>query len=166
MKGGGEESVRRPDAFYSAKLQNSSGAGECFVSPPDHLRARVSERQPSPHRHERRRNMPKQSRRATQGGNGNGASGHDVLAGGGAEPGTTGRFLVLLKEDAIAEGVRILSEKVGLRVARSADFVSAPVSAELSGADSVVFDEIGVAVVHGEPDQHRALVAVAEDSAV
>ena len=75
--------------------------------------------------------MQKQSRRATQGGN--------------------------------AQGARVIRS---VRVARSADFVSAPVSAELSGADSVVFDEIGVAVVHGEPDQHRALVAVAEDSAV
>ncbi|HEY6911573.1 MAG TPA: S8 family serine peptidase [Myxococcales bacterium] len=110
--------------------------------------------------------MAKQTRKRVQGGTTNGGTGGGVLPGGGAmEQGTTGRFLVLLKEDAISEGAKMLEEKVGLQVARSADFTAGVLSAEAAGADSVVFDEIGVAVVRGDPDLHRATLAAAgEDS--
>src|SRR4051794_9123039 len=86
-----------------------------------------------------------------------------ATGGGGAEAGTTGRSLVLLKDGATDAGVRLLSDKVGLRVARSADFESGVLSADVSGADSVVFEEIGVAVVRGDPSQHLALASIAED---
>lgn len=73
-------------------------------------------------------------------------------------PETTGRFLVLLDDQRPDEGVRALSASAGLRVASTLDWEGgAPRGEELSGADALVFDQLGVAVVDSPPDRVRAL---------
>lgn len=73
--------------------------------------------------------------------------------------GTTGRHLVLLALEPGA--VEALRSGAGLAVATTAD---APVGAlgaeEVQGADGVVFDRLGVAVVRASPEQLRALDAL------
>ena len=80
-------------------------------------------------------------------------------------PGMTGRYLVLLREDAIQEGIQALSNTVGLNVANAADFEAGAISAEaVAGASGVVFDRIGVAVVDSPPEQIRMLSESAADT--
>jgi subtilisin len=83
-------------------------------------------------------------------------------------PGTTGRFLVLMREDAMKSGVRALSEGGGLKVASTADFDKEGVSAEgLAGAEALVFENLGIAVVDTPPDQmHSISAAAADDNAI
>src|SRR4051812_19301832 len=80
-------------------------------------------------------------------------------------PGTTGRFLVLLREDADA-GAAMLSRVSGLRVASAADFEAGAAPEDLGGADAVVLPELGICVVDAQPDQIRALGASVEDTGV
>ena len=81
----------------------------------------------------------------------------------GAEPEleTTGRFLVLLDDDAQDESVAAFRENAGLHVARSADFESAAfglVSDDgWDGAEGIVLDNLGVAIIEGDPDQMNAV---------
>ena len=97
------------------------------------------------------------------GGGGGGAGGGDGSSM--ATPGTTGRYLVLLREDG-ASGAETLSRLAGLRVASTADFSGVGVTAEgLGGAGGLVFEDLGVAVVDAQPDQVGALAA-AGDSGV
>jgi subtilisin len=79
-------------------------------------------------------------------------------------PGTTGRFLVLLREDG-APGVKALSNLAGVKVASSADFTEGVTAEGLGGADGLVFEDLGVAVVDAPPDQVSSLMA-AGDSAI
>ena len=77
-------------------------------------------------------------------------------------PGTTGRYLVLLREDAGKAGVRALSETGGLSVASSADFAEGAVEADqLQESEAILFEDLGVAVVDTPPEQIRALSAAA-----
>lgn len=63
---------------------------------------------------------------------------------------TTGRYLVLFREDAVSEGTQLLNEAVGT-------FAS----------DTLVFSDLGVAVVDAEPSQLNALsIASQEDSPI
>ena len=79
----------------------------------------------------------------------------------GPTPGTTGRFLVLLREG--GSGAQTLNKVAGLKVASSADFSTAGVSAEsLDAAGGIVFEDLGVAVVDAQPDQVGALSAAGE----
>jgi subtilisin family serine protease len=55
-------------------------------------------------------------------------------------PTTTGKYLVLLQEESISDGVQLLSQAVGVRA-----------------ADTLVFGDLGVAVVDAEPTQFNAL---------
>ena len=83
-------------------------------------------------------------------------------------PGTTGRSLVVLRQDAVRAGVRALTDATGFSVASTADFDAGAVAPEgLAGAEALVFDELAVAVVEAPPQRLRALGAVAaDDSAI
>jgi subtilisin len=83
-------------------------------------------------------------------------------------PGTTGRYLVLMREDAVRSGVKALSEGGGLKVASTADFDEKGVSAEgLAGAEAMVFENLGIAVVDTVPEQiHSISAAAADDNSI
>jgi len=66
---------------------------------------------------------------------------------------TTGRFLVLLEDNAVAAGARELGRVAGIQVASSAD----PGGVDRGAADGQIFHELGVAVVDASPDQVAAL---------
>ncbi|HMO66216.1 MAG TPA: S8 family serine peptidase [Verrucomicrobiota bacterium] len=69
----------------------------------------------------------------------------------------TGRYLVTYRESAMKEGLRSLKTR-GFNVADARDFKDQAVSPdEVSGADALVFPEIGVAVVGGESLRTRGL---------
>lgn len=84
------------------------------------------------------------------------------------EPGTTGKYLLLLREDDTAAGVKMMRELAGMQVAISRDFTSGAATLEsAASADALVFDELGIAVVDTPPDRMRSLSRAAEgDSAV
>ncbi len=77
------------------------------------------------------------------------------------QPETTGRYLVLLDTDNIDDGLRAMDDSAGIRhVAHSADFRDhSPSGEQLASEESLVFDELGVAVVTMEPGQAQALNA-------
>jgi subtilisin family serine protease len=81
----------------------------------------------------------------------------------------TGRYIVTFKEGAVSEGVQALSSR-GLRSADARDFrAEAVTEVGLTGADSVVLPEIGVAVVASTPAVERGMAAaagVAEDGPI
>lgn len=81
----------------------------------------------------------------------------------------TGRYLVTFKEGAAEEGMQSLGTQ-GMRVANARDFRGQAATMEDVGdADAVVFPEIGVAVIGGEPARSRGLSTFAEvapDSAI
>src|SRR6266496_628554 len=73
-------------------------------------------------------------------------------------PGTTGRYLILMREDAVKAGVKALSETAGLKVASTADYEDGGVEADqLAGADAILFEDLGVVVVDTPPEQIRAI---------
>ena len=79
-------------------------------------------------------------------------------------PGTTGRYLVLMREDAVQAGVRALTEAAKLNVASAADFEGGVVDPDrLARGEAIVFDRLGVAVVNTPPEQFRALSAMATE---
>jgi subtilisin len=81
-------------------------------------------------------------------------------------PGTTGKYLVLLREDAVEAGVRTLDDTAGLSVTSSSDFDEGAVDGEvLAEAEAVVFDELAVALVDTQPDQIQALSAATAEQA-
>lgn len=84
----------------------------------------------------------------------------------GPAPGTTGRYLILFREeDGGQAGASALSNTAGLSAVRAADFEEGAVEAErMQTSEAIVFDELAVAVVDAAPEQARALgAAVAED---
>lgn len=87
-----------------------------------------------------------------------------------AAPGTTGRYLVLMREDAVDKGVKALGSIGGVRVARTADFTDKVVAGdplEEHTEEALFFDELAVAVVDAPPDQIRALsTAAREDTGI
>jgi subtilisin family serine protease len=84
------------------------------------------------------------------------------------EPGTTGRYLVLLREDAVGTGVSALATSFGVSVASAADFEGGAVDGQaLQESPALVFPELGVAVMDVPPDQVHQLGALAtEDSGI
>jgi subtilisin family serine protease len=79
------------------------------------------------------------------------------------DTGLTGRFLVLLEDDAGAAGAREMSRVAGLRMASTADSAGASVASMFNDADGVILHELGVAVVTAGADQaSRLAVAAAE----
>jgi subtilisin family serine protease len=84
----------------------------------------------------------------------------------GPAPGTTGKYLVLMREDAVEEGIRTLGDAAGLNVATSSDFDEGAVGGEaLAEAEAMVFDELAVALVNTPPDQIQALGAATAEQA-
>ncbi len=86
----------------------------------------------------------------------------------GSGSGSTGRYLVLLEDDAVAEGTRAMNRVAGLRTVSTADAAPAAAAAELlGGADGVVLHELGVAIVTAAADQADGLTrAIAEHGAI
>jgi subtilisin family serine protease len=67
---------------------------------------------------------------------------------------TTGRYLVLLRGDDIADAASALREMTSADVATSSDFPSESVPAQaLEAEGTVVFEQLGVAVVSAPPDR-------------
>lgn len=89
-------------------------------------------------------------------------------AAGAIAPGTTGRYLVLLREDALQEGIKAMSDTAGLRVFSTADVEDGAIKGgQLEDTEAIVFDKIGVAVVDTPPEQIRSLsMAAAPDGAI
>lgn len=112
---------------------------------------------------------PSRGRGRSKSQDGNGADGRD-----GAPPisqgtaGTTGRYLVLLREGELRSGVEVLGSSVGLQVASASDFDESAVPSEaLAESEAIVFDKLGVAVVNTPPDQFERLsAAAAEESPI
>jgi subtilisin family serine protease len=76
----------------------------------------------------------------------------------------TGRVLVLFREKANHKSV---FDALGLKLVRAADFKDSAVRmADISSADGIVYDEIGVGVMSLAPDQHSKLqtISAASDS--
>ncbi|WP_026425523.1 S8 family serine peptidase [Actinokineospora inagensis] len=65
----------------------------------------------------------------------------------------TGRYLVLLEDDAAAAGTRELNRIAGIRVASTAEAAAT----DFPAPDGVVLHRLGVAVVDADPDQVSAL---------
>ena len=78
------------------------------------------------------------------------------------QPETTGKYLVLLREDTIEAGIQTLFQSAGIRsVARACDFEDSAVSAGLLGSEeTLAFDKLGVAVATLDPDQFESLSSV------
>ncbi len=94
-----------------------------------------------------------------------GADSGEMFGNGGGGLETTGRYLVLLQEDAVAEGATALTDVAGFRVARADDLEEdGTVEAALADEGAVVFDRIGVAVVDAPPDRFRSLGAMAAET--
>ncbi|MEU5693341.1 S8 family serine peptidase [Actinosynnema sp. NPDC020468] len=72
---------------------------------------------------------------------------------------TTGRYLVLLEDGAIAAGAHELSRVAGIAATTTADTVT---SEQLAATDGIILHELGVAVVTAEPDQVTRLTRAAE----
>ena len=88
-------------------------------------------------------------------GNGNGNGANNIV------PGTTGRYLVLLKENTVAEGVSLLREFTGLRVTSTQDSADGVLDEEqLQNTDVIVFDQLAVAVVDALPEHINAISGV------
>lgn len=81
----------------------------------------------------------------------------------------TGRYLVLLRDDGVSEGLQALKSSAGLtEVCNSADFSAGEVEMSQAGdAEVFVLDKLKVAVVRADPSQAQSLTAAAaEDSAI
>jgi subtilisin family serine protease len=83
-----------------------------------------------------------------------------------AQPETTGKYLVLLRENEVNAGIEILSDAAGVSgVARAADFEANALSGQqLENAETLIFDNLGVAVVTLDPDQLQSLNLEKADS--
>jgi subtilisin family serine protease len=83
-----------------------------------------------------------------------------------AQPQTTGKYLVLLRENEVNAGIEILSDAAGVTgVARAADFEANALSGQqLENAETLIFDNLGVAVVTLDPDQLQSLNLEKADS--
>lgn len=80
------------------------------------------------------------------------------------EPGTTGRYLVLFREDAVQSGVSALSGLMGASFASASDFEGGAVDATvLDQASALVFGDLGVAVVDVPPEQLSLMSAMASE---
>ena len=78
-------------------------------------------------------------------------------------PGTTGKYLVLLREDSDASAAKTLSNVAGLRVTDSRELGDdAGTFSAKSGTDGIIFRELGVVVVDAPPDQTKSLGIAAE----
>lgn len=79
-----------------------------------------------------------------------------------AGDGTTGRYLVLLEDDAADEGARTMARVAGIRTASTADLAGDAVALS-EGLDGLLLHELGVAVINAGADQAEALNRAAGD---
>lgn len=70
-------------------------------------------------------------------------------------PACTGRSLLLLRERTVRGGAALLHHVAGLRIAVSSDFYTT--RPEIAPGEGLLFERLGVALLHGDPDQTRAL---------
>ena len=82
------------------------------------------------------------------------------------DPRHTGRHLVLLRDGTGRAGVELLRNAAGLRMAVSSDFEGIVRKAHLVAGEGMLFERIGVALLHGDPDRARALVNRAEPNSI
>lgn len=77
----------------------------------------------------------------------------------GAMPGeTTGRYLILMAEGSAKNNVEALKSFAGITASSTSDFKKGAVNMEtLGGAQAVVFESLGVAVMDAPPDQVEAV---------
>src|SRR5215469_14884840 len=68
----------------------------------------------------------------------------------------TGRQLVLLSKDAVQTAARTLRNAAGIRLARAGEADSRQQVHPAAG-EGLLFDRLDTALVHGDPDQARAL---------
>ncbi len=77
---------------------------------------------------------------------------------GGIAAETTGRYLVLMREGTAKANVEALKNVAGVKAASSFDFKKGAVNMDtLGGAQAVVFESLGVAVMDAPPDQTEAV---------
>jgi subtilisin len=84
-------------------------------------------------------------------------------------PGTTGRYLVLMREGSAKEGLQTLHKRIGITIADSTDFVNQKGLgvAAVEPESGVLFEKIGVAVVDTAPENIQGLgVESLGDSAI
>jgi subtilisin len=74
-----------------------------------------------------------------------------------AGSGHTGRQLVLLKEGTGRAGAEILRNATGLRMGVSSDFDGSVRQTHLAPGEGMLFERLGAALLHGDPDQAQAL---------
>ena len=81
------------------------------------------------------------------------------------QPETTDRYIVLLRDDRLEEGIQALYDSAGIsQVVRAADFEAHAVRADqLERTDAVVFDRLGAAITPLSPDQRQSLNARAAE---
>src|SRR5262249_19510698 len=79
---------------------------------------------------------------------------------------TTGRYLVLLREDQFEQGIATLKSKAGLHaVASTADYEAGDIEMKEAGeSDIIVFDRLKIATVKADPSQASALSAAAAEA--
>lgn len=74
--------------------------------------------------------------------------------------GTTGRYLVLLREDAIEEGIKSLRKTTGRTIASATETLNLTAAdASRVTSESMFFENLGVAVVDSPPEQMQAMAA-------
>lgn len=73
--------------------------------------------------------------------------------------GHTGRHLVLLKEGTGRAGAETLRNATGLRMAVSSDFDGSVRQTHLAPGEGMLFERLGAALLHGDPDQAGALAS-------
>jgi subtilisin len=79
------------------------------------------------------------------------------------ETSATGRYVVLLEDDAIVTGAREMNRIAGIRTASTADAAGASVADLFGAADGVVLHQLGVAVVSAGAEQASALSSAVEE---
>jgi subtilisin family serine protease len=72
---------------------------------------------------------------------------------------TTGRYLVLLEDRSVAAGALEMNRVAGITAASTSD---RPTAADLTAADGLIFQDLGVAVVDATPEQVAQLSRAAE----
>ena len=80
------------------------------------------------------------------------------LPAGPAGSGHTGRQLVLLKEGTGRAGAEIVRNATGLPMALSSDFDGCVRQTRLAPGEGMLFERLGAALLHSDPDQARALL--------
>ncbi|MGH2534237.1 MAG: S8 family peptidase [Thermomicrobiales bacterium] len=78
----------------------------------------------------------------------------------GVLPGTTGRSLIVMREDAVRAAVEAVSNVAGMTVADASE-VATPTNPHPEHADAMLFTELGVMVANVPPDQLGAVGAMA-----